>query len=99
MMTGLRTSFVAVVAAALMSVPGAVTTASADDEAAAMGPGCAQLGEYGPGWADIRNICGHTIFATVEVDWYDPACIQIGPNGVARIGLEAGDVPYYAYEC
>jgi hypothetical protein len=62
-------------------------------------PGCAKLGNYGPGWADIHNVCGHTISASVEVDGWDPSCIQIGPYGIGRIGLEAGDNPYYAYEC
>ncbi|MGW3420497.1 hypothetical protein [Streptomyces phaeochromogenes] len=39
------------------------------------------------------------ISATVEVDGFDPSCIQIGPGGVGRIGLDPGDVPYYAYVC
>jgi hypothetical protein len=99
MMTGLRTALVAATAAVLLSVTGAVTTASADDDAVAKEPGCAQLSTWGPGWADIRNICGHTISASVEVDGWDPGCIQIGPGGVGRIGLEPGDNPYYAYEC
>ncbi|BCL30808.1 hypothetical protein GCM10017557_56670 [Streptomyces aurantiacus] len=98
-MTGLRTALVAATAAVLLSVTGAVTTASADDDAVAKEPGCAQLSAWGPGWADIRNICDHTISATVEVDGWDPDCIQIGPRGVGRIGLEPGDDPYYAYEC
>ncbi|MDQ0777411.1 hypothetical protein QF026_005877 [Streptomyces aurantiacus] len=99
MMTGLRTALVAATAAVLLSVTGAVTTASADDDASVKAPGCAQLGAYGDGWANIHNICDHTISASVEVDWADPSCIQIGPRGVGRIGLEPGDDPYYAYEC
>ncbi|MFD6289366.1 hypothetical protein [Streptomyces sp. NPDC060205] len=99
MMTGLRTAFVAAMAAALLSVPGAVVSASADTDGSLREPGCAKLGASGWGWADIHNVCGHTISATVEVDGWDPSCIQIGPGGVGRIGLEAGDEPYYAYEC
>ncbi|MFJ8935939.1 hypothetical protein ACIRL0_09495 [Streptomyces sp. NPDC102365] len=98
-MTGLRTTFVAAMAAALLSVPGAVATASADADGSLREPGCAKLGASGWGWADIHNACGHTISATVEVDGWDPDCIQIAPGGVGRIGLEAGDEPYYAYEC
>lgn len=99
-MTGLRTAFVAATAAALLSVTGAVTTASAGDDGASLKePGCAKLVGSGWGYADIHNACGHTISATVEVDGWDPSCIQIGPGAVARIGLEAGDEPYYAYEC
>jgi hypothetical protein len=90
-------------AVALPAVPAAMGTASAAPvEAApvqAMEPGCAKLGGYGPGWADIHNVCGHTISASVEVDGWDPSCIQIGPGGLGRIGSEAGDEPYYAYEC
>lgn len=97
-MTGLRTAFVAAMAAALFSVPAAMTTAVADDDAAKE-PGCAKLGAYGDGWADIHNVCNYTIRATVEVDGFDPGCIQIGPGGVGRIGLDPGDVPYYAYVC
>ncbi|MFF3708919.1 hypothetical protein [Streptomyces phaeochromogenes] len=99
MMTGLRTAFVAAMAAALFSAPAAMTTAVADDDAAAKEPGCAKLGAYGDGWADIHNVCNYTISATVEVDGFDPSCIQIGPGGVGRIGLDPGDVPYYAYVC
>ncbi len=98
-MTGLRTAFVAAMAAALLSAPGAVATASAEDEVAPREPGCARLGNHGFGWADIRNACGHTISATVEVDGWDPSCIQIGPGGVGRIGVDSDDEPYYAYEC
>ncbi|MFG2346550.1 hypothetical protein [Streptomyces phaeochromogenes] len=100
MMTGLRTAFVAAMAAALFSAPAAMTTAVADDDAAAAKePGCAKLGAYGNGWADIHNVCSYTISASVEVDGFDPSCIQIGPGGVGRIGLDPGDVPYYAYVC
>ncbi|MFJ2261388.1 hypothetical protein ACIOKD_24120 [Streptomyces sp. NPDC087844] len=99
MMTGLRTAFVAAMAAALLSVPGAVTTASAESDGSLREPGCAKLRGSGWGWADIHNACGHTIYATVEVDGWDPDCIQIGPGAVGRIGLEPGDEPYYAYEC
>ncbi|MCZ4512086.1 hypothetical protein O3Q52_28730 [Streptomyces sp. ActVer] len=51
------------------------------------------------GWADIHNVCNYTISASAEVDGFDPSCIQIGPGGVGRIGLDLGDVPYYAYVC
>lgn len=70
-------------------------TASAQPAAAApvkaMEPGCAKLGNHGPGWADIHNVCGHTISAGVEVDGWDPSCIRICPTGSAGIGLEAGE--------
>jgi hypothetical protein len=103
LMTRLRSALVTAAAVALLAVPAAMGTASAAPvEAApvqAMEPGCAKLGGYGPGWADIHNVWGHTISASVEVDGWDPSCIQIGPGGVGRIGLEAGDEPYYAYEC
>ncbi|WP_157852661.1 hypothetical protein RFN58_14405 [Streptomyces iakyrus] len=102
-MTRLRSAWVVAAAGALLAVPAAMGTASAAPVAApviqAPEPGCAKLGGYGQGWADIRNVCGHTISASVEVDGWDPSCIQIGPGGVGRIGLDQGDEPYYAYEC
>ncbi|MEU6913552.1 hypothetical protein [Streptomyces olindensis] len=102
-MTRLRSALVMAAAGALLAVPAAMGTASAAPVAAgavrAPEPGCAKLGAYGPGWADIHNVCGHTISASVEVDGWDPSCIQIGPGGVGRIGLDADDEPYYAYEC
>ncbi|UOB13108.1 hypothetical protein MQE23_30435 [Streptomyces sp. HP-A2021] len=102
-MTRLRSALVTAAAVALLAGPAAMGAASAAPVAAApvraMEPGCAKLGAYGPGWADIHNVCGHTISASVEVDGWDPSCIQIGPHGTGRIGLEAGDDPYYAYEC
>ncbi|MFE0451481.1 hypothetical protein ACFW2D_09340 [Streptomyces sp. NPDC058914] len=100
-MTGLRSTFVTAVAAALFAVPAAVGTASAVPAAAesAQEPGCAKLGASGWGWAHIRNACGHVISASVEVDGWDPSCIQISPGATETIGLEPGDEPYYAYEC
>jgi hypothetical protein len=111
-MTRLRSAFVTTAAAALFTMGTAWGTAAAaptddgDDTvpaaaavAQAMEPGCAKLGAYGIGWADIHNACGYTISASVEVDGWDPSCIQIGPHGTGRIGLEPGDEPYYAYEC
>ncbi|MFH8236448.1 hypothetical protein [Streptomyces sp. NPDC018321] len=101
LMTGLRSTFVTAVAAALFALPVAAGTAAADDgdDAPVMEPGCAKLDDYGYGWADIYNACGHTISASVEVDGWDPDCIQIAPYSVGTIGLEPGDEPYYAYEC
>ncbi|MFF5963119.1 hypothetical protein ACFY64_05105 [Streptomyces collinus] len=102
-MTRLRSALAVAAAGALPTVPAAMGTASAAPVAApvvqAPEPGCAQLGAYGQWWADIHNVCGHTISASVEVDGWDPSCIQIGPGGVGRIGLDQGDEPYYAYEC
>ncbi|MFB7930571.1 MULTISPECIES: hypothetical protein [Streptomyces] len=102
-MTRLRSALVMAAAGALLAVPAAVGTASAAPVAAAAvkapEPGCAKLGASGQWWADIHNVCGHTISASVEVDGFDPSCIQIGPGGVGRIGLDVGDEPYYAYEC
>lgn len=62
-------------------------------------PGCAHVVGQGYGWADIWNECGYTVFATVEVDGFDPPCIQTGPGATARTGLEPGDEPYHGYEC
>jgi hypothetical protein len=102
-MTRLRSALVVAAAGALLAVPAAMGTASAAPVAApviqAPEPGCSKLGAYGQGWTDIHNVCGHTISASVEVDGWDPSCIQIGPGGVGRIGLDQGDEPYYAYEC
>ncbi|MFF3497964.1 hypothetical protein [Streptomyces sp. NPDC003247] len=102
-MTGLRSAFVTAVAAALFAVPAAMGTASATtvDQLSAQvrEPGCAKLGSYGQWWAHIRNACGHVITASVEVDGWDPSCIQIGPGATETIGLDPGDEPYYAYEC
>ncbi|GGW81304.1 hypothetical protein [Streptomyces lomondensis] len=102
-MTRLRSALVRAAAGALLAVPAAMGTASAAPVAAeavqAPEPGCAKLGAYGRGWADIHNACGHTISASVEVNGWDPSCIQIGPYGIGRIGLDADDEPYYAYEC
>ncbi|GAA4050486.1 hypothetical protein [Streptomyces shaanxiensis] len=98
-MTRLRSVLAAIAAAMLITGGTAAGTATAAEAAQAREPGCAHLLGYGSGWADIYNECGHTVFATVEVDGFDPPCIQIGPGAVATIGLEPGDVPYYAYEC
>ncbi|MFE7277221.1 hypothetical protein [Streptomyces sp. NPDC057623] len=100
-MTRLRSVLAAAAAAILITAGTAAGTASAAgaDAAQAREPGCAHVVGNGYGYADIWNECGYTIFATVEVDGFDPPCIQIGPGATARIGLEPGDVPYYAYEC
>ncbi|GKQ36345.1 hypothetical protein [Streptomyces sp. A012304] len=97
-MTGLRKVCVTAVAAAMFMAPAAMTTASAAATAQAREPGCAKLRGYGAGWADIYNECNHVISASVEVDGWDPDCIQIGALRTERIGLEPGDVPYYAYD-
>jgi hypothetical protein len=98
-MTRLRTVFAAAAAAALFAVGAAAGTATAADADQPREPGCAKLAGYGEGRADIYNECGHVIYASVEVDGFDPGCIQISPGAIATIGLEPGDVPYYAYEC
>ncbi|MER6710078.1 MULTISPECIES: hypothetical protein [unclassified Streptomyces] len=102
-MTRLRSALVMAAAGALLVLPAAMGTASAAPVAAgavrAPEPGCAKLGASGQWWADIHNVCGHTIRASVEVDGFDPSCIQIGPHSVGRIGLDEGDDPYYAYVC
>lgn len=97
-MTRLRSALVLGSAVALFTAVGAMGTATAADSVQVREPGCAQLGAYGPGWADIHNICGHVISASVEVDGWDPACIQISGFTTETIGLEAGDEPYYAYD-
>ncbi|MCL8013502.1 hypothetical protein [Streptomyces sp. AS02] len=97
-MTRLRSLF-ATAATVVLITGAAAGTATAAEPAQPREPGCAHLLGYGSGWADIYNECGYTIFAGVEVDGFDPPCIQIGPGSVATIGLEPGDVPYYAYEC
>ncbi|MER5936805.1 hypothetical protein ABT121_05720 [Streptomyces sp. NPDC001928] len=100
-MTRLRSLFATAAAVVLITGAAAAGTATAAEAEAGQPrePGCAKLWGYGPGWADIYNECGYTIYASVEVDGFDPACIQIGPGAIGRIGLEAGDVPYYAYVC
>lgn len=98
-MTRLRSVLAAAAAAILITAGTAAGTASAAGTEQAREPGCAHVVGYGYGYADIWNECGYTVFATVEVDGFDPPCIQIGPGATARIGLEPGDVPYYAYEC
>jgi hypothetical protein len=98
-MTRLRSVLAAAAAAILITAGTAAGTATAADDAQAREPGCAHVVGNGYGWADIWNECGYTIYATVEVDGFDPPCIQIGPGATERIGLEPGDVPYYAYEC
>ncbi|WP_158681027.1 hypothetical protein [Streptomyces viridochromogenes] len=52
-MTRLRSALVMAAAGALLAVP----TVKAPE------PGCAKLGAYGQCWADIHNVCGHTISA------------------------------------
>ncbi|MFC5216889.1 hypothetical protein [Streptomyces coerulescens] len=98
-MTRLRSLFATAAAVALITGAAAAGTASAAEAGQPREPGCAHLVGSGPGWADIYNECGYTIFASVEVDGFDPSCIQIGPGAIGTIGLEPGDVPYYAYEC
>lgn len=98
-MTRLRSLFATAATVVLITGATAAGTATAAEPAQPREPGCAHVVAYGYGWADIWNECGHTIFASVEVDGFDPSCIQIGPGATARIGLEPGDTPYYAYEC
>ncbi|MFI2432014.1 hypothetical protein [Streptomyces sp. NPDC018693] len=98
-MKRLRSLLAAAVAAMLITGATAVGTAPAADAAQAMEPGCAKLRGSGSWWADIYNSCGYTISASVEVDGWDPSCIQIAPYSTGRIGLDPGDEPYYAYEC
>ncbi|MFJ8631229.1 hypothetical protein [Streptomyces sp. NPDC093568] len=98
-MTRLRSLFAAAATVVLITGATAAGTASAAAAGQPREPGCAHLVGYGSGWADIYNECGYTVFASVEVDGFDPSCIQIGPGAVGTIGLEPGDVPYYAYEC
>ncbi|MEU9054532.1 hypothetical protein AB0D37_29610 [Streptomyces sp. NPDC048384] len=98
-MTRLRSLFATAAVVALLTGATAAGTAAAAEDADAREPGCAHVVAYGYGWADVWNECGYTIYATVEVDGFDPPCIQIGPGATARIGLEPGDTPYYAYEC
>ena len=98
-MTRLRSVLAAAAAAILITAGTAAGTASATGTEQAREPGCAHVVAYGYGYADIWNECYVTIRATVEVDGFDPPCIQIGPRSTGRIGLEAGDEPYYAYVC
>ncbi|MBG0855433.1 hypothetical protein I2W78_27215 [Streptomyces spinoverrucosus] len=101
-MTRLRTALVTAVTTALFLAPAAVTAASAapfDEDDPTPLVGCATLTGSGAGWAAIYNECGHGIYASVEVDGFDPSCVYIDPYTTEYIGLEEGDVPYYAYEC
>ncbi|AZQ34571.1 hypothetical protein EJ357_14710 [Streptomyces cyaneochromogenes] len=98
-MTRLRSLFATAATVVLITGATAAGSATAAEPAQPREPGCAHVLGYGSGWADIYNECGYTVFASVEVDGFDPPCIQIGPGAVATIGLEPGDTPYYAYEC
>lgn len=98
-MSRLRSLFATSAAVTLLTGATVVGTATAAEAGPAMEPGCAHVVGYGPGYADIWNECYVTIRATVEVDGFDPPCIRIGPRSTGRIGLEAGDEPYYAYVC
>ncbi|MFE6620109.1 hypothetical protein [Streptomyces sp. NPDC057740] len=78
-----RARALAVAAAAVLISAGiAAGTATAAADAQAREPGRAHVAGQGYGWADTWNECGSTILATVEVDGFDPPCIQIGPGAV-----------------
>ncbi|MFJ2007776.1 hypothetical protein [Streptomyces chartreusis] len=96
-MARLRSALVALAAVTLLT--GATTAGTATAANSPREPGCAKLGAYGGGRAEIHNVCRRTIHATVEVDGFDPHCIRIRPGGVGRVPLEPDDAPYYAYEC
>ncbi|MYS84973.1 hypothetical protein [Embleya scabrispora] len=99
-MSTLRTTLVTLSTAALLAVPATLVTASTAGVASAEpGPGCAQLGNHGPGWADVVNDCSHGINASVEVDGYDPDCIAIPAKESRRVSFAADAAAYYAYEC
>jgi hypothetical protein len=63
--------------------------------------GCASLTSNANGRAQVRNICNHTINATVSVDWsWDPDCKSIGAGRSATFTWNStGGRADYAYEC
>ncbi|PAZ09646.1 hypothetical protein CLM62_45000 [Streptomyces sp. SA15] len=89
--------FATTAAVALFTVGAAVGTASAaptdGDDPRPAAVGCAELVGSGDGWAAIYNQCGHGIYASVEVDGWDPACIYVEAYTTEYITLESGDVP------
>lgn len=63
--------------------------------------GCASLTSNANGRAQVKNICSHTINATVSVDWsWDPDCKSIGAGRSATFTWNSTDGrAEYAYEC
>ncbi|MFF4219354.1 MULTISPECIES: hypothetical protein [Streptomyces] len=63
--------------------------------------GCASLTSNANGRAQVKNICSHTINATVSVDWsWDPACKSIGAGKSATFTWDSTKGrAEYAYEC
>ncbi|MER7048380.1 MULTISPECIES: hypothetical protein [Streptomyces] len=63
--------------------------------------GCASLTSNANGRAQVKNICSHTINATVSVNWaWDPDCKSIGAGRSATFtwNSTAGRAEY-AYDC
>ncbi|MCX5207672.1 hypothetical protein OG897_40530 [Streptomyces sp. NBC_00237] len=63
--------------------------------------GCASLTSNANGRAQVKNICSHTINATVSVDWsWDPSCKSIGAGRSATFTWDSTKGrAEYAYEC
>ncbi|MFF7245768.1 hypothetical protein ACFZBU_17880 [Embleya sp. NPDC008237] len=95
-----RTTLVTLSTAVLLAIPATMVTApTAGAASVAPGPGCAQLGNHGPGWADIVNDCSHGINASVEIDGWDPDCVAIPAKETRKVSFAADAAAYYAYEC
>ncbi|MFE2750102.1 hypothetical protein ACFXKX_38355 [Streptomyces scopuliridis] len=63
--------------------------------------GCASLTSNANGRAQVKNICGTTINATVSVDWaWDPDCKSIGAGKSVTFTWDSTQGrAEYAYEC
>ncbi|MEU2227395.1 MULTISPECIES: hypothetical protein [unclassified Streptomyces] len=100
------TSLATAVAAGMLAATGtasavAVTPAPSGTASAEPYAGCASLTSNANGRAQVKNICTHTINATVSVDWdWDPACKSIGAGRSATFTWDSTKGrAEYAYEC
>lgn len=98
-LTPLATAIAAGTLAAAGAVPAAAAApAPSGTESFA---GCASLTSNANGRAQVKNICSHTINATVSVDWsWDPDCKSIGAGRSATFTWNSTKGrAEYAYEC
>jgi plastocyanin len=79
----------------------AATSAQSGTTPVASFVGCASLTSNANGRAQVKNICGSTINATVSVDWsWDPDCKSIGAGrSVTFTWNSTAGRAEYAYEC
>ncbi|MFI1972544.1 hypothetical protein [Streptomyces cinnamoneus] len=101
-LTPLAMAIAAGTLAAAGAVP-AVAAAPAPSGTTSAAPfvGCASLTSNANGRAQVKNICSHTINATVSVDWaWDPDGQSIGAGRSATIRWDSTKGrAEYAYEC